>query len=245
MTYPVMILLWLLSMAFMLGCSKNDTASSSVGIVYKSGDIGDETTNNSGSAQKLDTRQLNEKLRSMTNDDLFQFALTCGNQGNYSEAVAAYDKILETDKNYPDLYYYQGLLYRDMGMLDEAICAFQTAIVQNPNSAEAFYNLGYAYRCKGLHSEAIPEYKKSLALISEKKTKQRAYIHYNLGFSCFSSGLIDDAIREFQKALVYKPKDREIHQKLGIAYSAKGWADKAKDEFLLYQTDGEHIKEIP
>ena len=43
----------------------------------------------------------------MSNDDLFQFALDCGNQGNCSEALAAYDKILETDKNYPDLYYYQ------------------------------------------------------------------------------------------------------------------------------------------
>ncbi len=245
MKYAIAILLGLLPTAFMLGCSKEDTTSQKVGILYKSGGAGDETTNDSGSPQKSDIQQLNAKLRSMNNNDLFQFALTCGNQGSYSEALAAYNKILETDKNYPDLYYYQGLLYRDMGLVDEAICAFQTAITQNPNSAEAYYNLGYAYRCKGLHIEAIPEYRKSLALISEKKTKQKAYIHYNLGFSYFSSGLIDDAISEFQKALAYKPKDRDIHQKLGIAYATKGWADKAKDEFSLLHADDKPVKKIP
>ncbi|MEK6558918.1 MAG: tetratricopeptide repeat protein [Planctomycetota bacterium] len=231
---------------FILGCSKDDTASSTnVGILYKSGGINGEGIKNTPDIHKPDIQQINNRLKIMSNNDRFQFALDCGNQGKYSEALAAYNMILETDKNYPDLYYYQGLLYRDMGMLDEAICAFQTAITQNPNSAEAHYNLGYAYRCKGLHSEAIPEYRKALELIPENKAKQLAYVHYNLGFSCFSSGMIDDAISQFNKALAYKPKDKEIHQKLGIAYTAKGWADKAKDEFLLCTENDKPIKKIP
>ncbi|MCR4321368.1 MAG: tetratricopeptide repeat protein [Candidatus Brocadiaceae bacterium] len=241
----VVILLGFLLVASMLGCSKDDTSYPKAGIIYKSRGIGDENPSDLQTSQKLDVQQLNDKLRSMSNDDLFQFALDCGNQGNCSEALAAYNKILETDKNYPDLYYYQGLLYRDMGMMDEAICAFQTAITQSPDSAEAHYNLGYAYRCKGLHSEAIPEYQKSLKLISENKTKQKAYIHFNLGFSYFSNGMIDDAIGQFKKALAYKPKDKEIHQKLGIAYTAKGWTDKAKDEFSLYHEQDKPVKKIP
>ena len=241
----VVILPGFLLVASMLGCSKDDTSYPKVGIVYKSQGIGDESPSDLQASQKPDVQQLQDKLRSMSNDDLFQFALDCGNQGNCSEALAAYNKILETDKNYPDLYYYQGLLYRDMGMMDEAICAFQTAITQNPDSSEAHYNLGYAYRCKGLHSEAIPEYQKSLKLIPENKTKQKAYIHFNLGFSYFSNGMIDGAIDEFKKALAYKPKDKEIHQKLGIAYTAKGWTDKAKDEFILYHEQDKHAKKIP
>jgi tetratricopeptide (TPR) repeat protein len=241
----VAIIPGILLAAFMLGCSKDDTASPKAGIIYNSGDTGGEAAADSQSSRKLDVPQLQDKLRAMSNDDLFQFALACGNQGNCSEALAAYNKILETDKNYPDLYYYQGLLYRDMGMVDEAICAFQTAIAQNPGSAEAHYNLGYAYRCKGLHNEAIPEYQKSLELIHKNKTKQKGYIHFNLGFSYFSNGMIDDAIGQFKKALAYKPKDKEIHQKLGIAYTAKGWTDKAKDEFSLYHEQDKPIKKIP
>lgn len=234
---------------FMLSCSKNDATYPNIGILYNSKGVGDEISKGENphrdAPTTLNPQQINDKLKSMSNNDLFQFALTYGNQGKYSEALAAYNKILETDKGYPDIYYYQGLLYRDMGLLDEAICAFQTAVTQNPNSAEAYYNLGYAYRCKGLHSEAIPEYQKSLDIIPETKTKQKASIHYNLGFSYFSNGLIDDAINEFNKALTYKPKDKEIHQKLGIAYTAKGWTDKAKDEFSLYHADNKPTKKIP
>ena len=234
------LLLFIFSFIFTtIGCSKENATHTSIGSVYKSKNLDNKNTR---SPDNLDIQQINGKLSLMSNDDLFQFALDCGNQGNCSEALAAYNKILETDKNYPDLYYYQGLLYRDMGLLDEAVCAFQTAITQNPDSAEAHYNLGYAYRCKGLHNEAIPEYQKSLELIHENKTKQKAYIHFNLGFSYFSNGMIDGAIDEFKKALAYNPKDREIHQKLGIAYTAKGWTDKAKDEFSLFNLNEKPTK---
>ena len=54
--------------------------------------------------------------------------------------------------------------------------------------------------------------------------------------------MIDDAIAEFNRALAYKPNDNEIHQKLGIAYTAKGWADKAKYEFALYHQDDIPVK---
>lgn len=243
----VVILLGFLLITPILGCGKDDTTSPKVGIIYKSGDNDEEnhTAGENGRSPVLTPQQIADKLKSMSNDDLFQFALDCGNRGNCSEALAAYDKILETDKNYPDLYYYKGLLYRDMGMMDEAICAFQTAITQNPDLPEAHYNLGYAYRTKGLHNEAIPEYQKSLELIPDNKTKQKAYIHYNLGFSYFSNGMIDGAIDEFKKALAYKPKDKEIHQKLGIAYTAKGWTDKAKAEFSLYQEQDKPVRKIP
>lgn len=222
---------------FTLSCSKSNPPHTNVGVIYKPNSINDEVLKQEASdvdTSTLDLKEINNKLELMRNNDLFSFALDAGNQGKYREALAAYNKILERDKNYPDVYYYQGLLYRDMGMRDEAICAFRTAVIQNPNSAEAHYNLGYAYRCKGLHREAIAEYQKALELIPDNKTKQRTYIHYNLGFSYFSHGLVDDAINEFNNALAYKPKDKEIHQKLGIAYTAKGWTNKAKDEFSLY-----------
>ena len=234
------LLLFIFSFIFTtIGCSKENATHTSIGSVYKSKNLDNKNTR---SPDNLDIQQINGKLSLMSNDDRFQFALKSGNEGRYQEAMAAYNVILDSDKNYPDIYYYQGLLYRDMGLLAEAVCAFQTAITQNPDSAEAHYNLGYAYRCKGLHNEAIPEYQKSLELIHENKTKQKAYIHFNLGFSYFSNGMIDGAIDEFKKALAYKPKDREIHQKLGIAYTAKGWTDKAKDEFSLFNLNEKPTK---
>ncbi|MCF6157454.1 MAG: tetratricopeptide repeat protein [wastewater metagenome] len=222
---------------FMVGCGKNDTPSTSVGILYTPGNIKNENHRDETSQQDASTavylQQLSNKLKVMNNDDVFRYALDLQNQGRYSEALAAYNKIIETDESYPEIYYHRGLLYRDMDAQDEAICAFQTAVIQNPDSAEIHYNLGYAYQRKGLYTEAITEYQKALGLISENKTKQKSSIHFNLGSSYFSQGSIDDAISEYEKVLTYNPRDKETHQKLGIAYTAKGWVDKAKNEFSL------------
>jgi tetratricopeptide (TPR) repeat protein len=237
------LLLFIFSLIFIIiGCNKENATHTSIGSVYKSKNLDNKNTR---SSYNLDIQQINGKLSPMSNDDRFQFALKSGNEGRYQEALAAYNVILESDKNYPDIYYYQGLLYRDIGLLDEAVCAFQTAIQQNPNSAEAHYNLGYAYRGKGLQNEAIAEYKKVLKLMSNNKSKQIASVHYNLGLSYFSKGMFDEAVNEYNKALALKPKNKEIHQKLGIAYTAKGWTDKAKDEFSIFNRNEKTNKKIP
>jgi Flp pilus assembly protein TadD len=57
--------------------------------------------------------------------------------------------------------------------------------------------------------------------------------------------MFDEAINEYNKALALKPKDKEIHQKLGIAYTAKGWTDKAKDEFSLFNLNEKPNNKIP
>ncbi|MGQ3684681.1 MAG: tetratricopeptide repeat protein [Candidatus Loosdrechtia sp.] len=218
-----------------LGCSKGDAPPPNHGIVYTAGHMKDGQhageQHGPDDSPDIDLEQISNKLSAMSTIDIFRYALDSQNQGKYAVAMAAYNIVLERDENYPDIYYHQGVLYRDMGMRDEAFSAFQKAVLRNPNSAVAYYNLGYAYRCKGLHSEAVAEYKKALALVPENNARQRASIHYHMGFSYFASGLVDDAIREFSQALAYKPKDKAIHQKLGIAYTAKGWSDKAKIEF--------------
>ncbi|MCF6148249.1 MAG: tetratricopeptide repeat protein [Candidatus Kuenenia sp.] len=216
-----------------LGCSKEDSQYTNIGVLYNPTDYTNKNTHTNTNNAKVSQQQIDEKLNHMNNDDLFQFALACGNQGSYSEALAAYNKILEHDTHYPRIYYHLGLLYRDMSLQDEAICAFQTDIAQNPGSPETHYNLGYAYQRKGLYNDAAGEYKQSLNFIPANKTQQQANIHYNLGDSYFSLGSIDEAIDEYKKALALKPENKIIHKKLGMAYRAKGWAEKAKEEFTI------------
>ncbi|MBM4054961.1 MAG: tetratricopeptide repeat protein [Planctomycetes bacterium] len=232
------ILFSLFCFCSVLGCGK-DSQYTNVGMLYNPNDYASENTHISINKAKPTQQQINEKLKNMSKDDIFQFALACGDQGNYSEALTAYNKILETDAHYPRIYYYLGLLYRDMGLLDEAICAFQTDLTKNHDSPEAHYNLAYAYQRKGLYNDAIGEYKQSLNFIPANKTQQKANIHYNLGDSYFSIGSIDESIDEYKKALAIKPENKILHKKLGIAYSAKGWTEKAKDEFSIH--DGSEI----
>ncbi|MDR4507139.1 MAG: tetratricopeptide repeat protein [Candidatus Brocadiaceae bacterium] len=243
MKHHCIILFCFVLIGILTSCSKGDIPYTNTGVIYTDDGAYTENSTATKNTEIPNQQQVNDKLEALNNKELFQLALSCGNQGNYSEALTVFNKILETDKNYPNLYYYQGIFYRNMNLTDEAICAFQTAISQNTNSAETHYNLGFAYEHKGLHHDAITEYQKALELVPENRAKQRAAIHLNTGISYYSEGSIDDAINEYKKALKYTPENNKIHQKLGIAYRAKGWENLAKEEFSVYQE--QHTKNNP
>jgi len=221
---------------FVLSCSKDDTKYSKVGILYRPNESKEEKQNTSSKVEMLTTDQVEEKLTSIDNNTkLFHHALRCKNQGDYSRALLALNILSERNNNYPKLFYHKGLIFRNMGLQDEAICAFQIAITQNPDFPEAHYNLGYAYQRKGLYTEAVEQYKKALKFIPDRKSRQKAHTHLHLGSAYFAMGLIDNAIVEYETANTFSPENEKIHQKLGIAYAAKGWKDKAKDEFSIYK----------
>ena len=60
MKYYVVILLGLLLVTPMLGCSKDDTSYPKMGIIYKSRGVGDENTRDLNTSRKHDVQQLNK-----------------------------------------------------------------------------------------------------------------------------------------------------------------------------------------
>ena len=60
----------------------------------------------------------------------------------------------------------------------------------------------------------------SCASVSEKDTQQ-ATAHYQLGVSYFNDGNIQPAFVELQKALELNPRDKEIHNAIGVIYLVK------------------------
>ncbi|MDO8743695.1 MAG: hypothetical protein Q7J76_01125, partial [Candidatus Brocadiaceae bacterium] len=69
----VVILLGFLLVTPMLGCSKDDTSYPKAGTVYKSKGIGykNHTVGANGRSPLHTFQQIDDKLRSMSNDDLF------------------------------------------------------------------------------------------------------------------------------------------------------------------------------
>lgn len=60
----------------------------------------------------------------------------------------------------------------------------------------------------------------SCASVTEEDIKNANY-HYQLGVSYLNDNNIQPAFVEFQKALEINPKDKEIHQALGVIYLSK------------------------
>lgn len=63
-------------------------------------------------------------------------------EASYEEALAAYNKAIELDSNYPDAWNGKGNTLRKLQLYEEALTAFKKAIELNPNNLKAWLGMG-------------------------------------------------------------------------------------------------------
>ncbi|MCK9376623.1 MAG: tetratricopeptide repeat protein [Syntrophobacterales bacterium] len=76
------------------------------------------------------------------------------NQGNYAQAIAAYQKTLAIAPGYPPSYNNLGIVYAKQGRLNEAVELFKSALRLSPGNLSYYRNLALAYTQQGKKSEA-------------------------------------------------------------------------------------------
>jgi tetratricopeptide (TPR) repeat protein len=172
-----------------------------------------------------------------------------GNQlykdGQYDEAIAAYEKFLEAN---PGLYQIQVSIadcYREKGEFDKAIALYNEVLSQSAAdatlgtemAAKALSGIGNCYLKQGRLEEAQGYFQKSI----EASPKDEV-LAYNVGEIFFSNQGLDQAIRYFEMAAQIKPDWPDPYLKLGYVYLNK--ADNAKaaesfEKFLALEPEGE------
>lgn len=75
-------------------------------------------------------------------------AVQLHHNGKLTEAIEAYQAILEEDSKNNNILYHLGLAYSNDEQTDNAIHAFQEVVKNNPKHAEAWNSLGHAYCLK-------------------------------------------------------------------------------------------------
>ena len=80
-----------------------------------------------------------------TAEEYWNSGNTCYKQGNLSQAISDFTKVIEINPNYAEAYNNRGLAYYIQGNLPQAILDFTKAIEINPNFAGAYNNRGVAY----------------------------------------------------------------------------------------------------
>ncbi len=143
-------------------------------------------------------------------------------KGTVNEAIAHFQKALQTKPDYAEAHYNLGIALFQKGSVDEAITQFQKALQTKPGYAEAHYNLGIALFQKGSVDEAIAHYQNAL-----QSKPDYVEAHNNLGNALLQKGNVDEAIAHFQKALEINPDSVPAHNNLGNALLQKGKADEA------------------
>lgn len=140
------------------------------------------------------------------------------------EALAAYEKALENDKELTEIYVPLGILYYKAGLIAKADELLTKAMAIAPNDAETQYFLGLIRSSQNRNAEALVAFNKA-------KTADPTYAEafFQAGETRIRLNKPEDAIADYTKATELKPAYFEAWLGLGAAnYEANKWEDAVK-----------------
>jgi protein O-mannosyl-transferase len=176
------------------------------------------------------------------NDTLYQWTIglnpSCGmahnnlglmleGRGQFDDAIAHYEKAMESKPNDWVVINNLGHAYLRQGRLNVAMACFQQALKIKPNYDKAHHNLGRVLFRQGRFGEAITHYQEALAIEPDDFEAEN-----DLGNALAGDEQYDKAIDHFQKALKIKPDYTEAHINLGNALAMRGRVDEAITHYL-------------
>jgi serine/threonine-protein kinase len=156
-----------------------------------------------------------------------------GERGDWREALAAANRVIELNADYSDGYTLRGLALMEKKDMREALADFQKAIELAPDGAWPRYNLGRALHQLGRYAEAEQAY---LSAIQVQPSSYGSYL--------FLAQLLatcpNDKVRDGKRAVEYATtacqrsrwKDPTCLDTLAAAYAEVGQFEEA----VLYQT---------
>ena len=158
-----------------------------------------------------------KKAEGLLLTDELKAALQEGNllfdQGQYSEAIASYQKILE---DYPDAYIISkniGNSYFQMEDYDKAIENYQKVLDKDSANQDAMLLIGNSYFNKGEQETALEWYAKmEFEKISDPD------VLFNIGTNYYNLGKYDEALRYYERSVEIKEDFEDGLYQLGLAY---------------------------
>lgn len=111
----------------------------------------------------------------------------------------------------------------------DAEVAYRKGLQKNEKSFEANYNLGNALFKQKKYADALEQYKNSVALQPNSKTKLAAALH-NEGNALLSEQKIEESITAYKNALKANPTDNETRYNLAYAQTLLKKQQQQKDQ---------------
>jgi tetratricopeptide (TPR) repeat protein len=121
-------------------------------------------------------------------------------QKEYAEAIRAYKKILESDRNNAQVLDKIGVGYQELLDLHQAENYYKKAAKADKTFASAVNNIGTVEYERKHYSKAVRYYKKALKIRTDMAT-----IYTNLGYAYFEQKHYLDAMSAFHQALLIDP----------------------------------------
>ena len=148
------------------------------------------------------------------------------NRALIEESVTHFNRALELNPGFSQVYNNLGTALLNLGRLDEAKAKYEAALRLKPGDAEVHYNLGLVLERMGRPEESLAATRAALKIRPAYPEAQAI-----LGNALQSLGRLDEAIAAYREALRLKPNDSETHHNLGTALGRQGRAEEAAAEF--------------
>ena len=156
------------------------------------------------------------------------------NQGQYEQALTAFDTALELDDEQPALWANVGNAHSKLNQNEQAIEAYQRAIELAPEDPTLYQNMGGLYASMGDTEKARELYQKAVGLSAYGDPKDAAVNYYNMGVTFINSGQTEDAIEALTKALEADPEYSEAHYQLGLSMLGAGKMEESLAHLKMY-----------
>ena len=147
-------------------------------------------------------------------------------------SIVDFDKAIELNPNYADVYYFRANAYYKIDNFDKSIADYSKALELNPKGSNIYFSRSEAYSKKGQHGRAIHDLNKAIELVPNDPS------YYNArGMEFLEIKKYNDAERDFKKGLSLDPNDMSLMGSLSELYSelrnfdeACQWLQKSIDK---------------
>ncbi len=156
------------------------------------------------------------------------------NQGEYEQALTAFNTALELDDQQPALWANVGNTRSKLNQNDQAIEAYQKAIDLAPEDPTLYQNMGGLYASIGDTEKARELYQKAVSLSAYGDPKDAAINYYNMGVTFINSGNTEEAIEALTNALEADPEYAEAHYQMGISMLGTGQMEESASHLKKY-----------
>jgi tetratricopeptide (TPR) repeat protein len=151
------------------------------------------------------------KLIQITN--LLKKGAELNQQGNFEEALIAYDQVIIIKPDDAEAYYYRGMILCQVDRFEEALISFDQAIVINPNHAGTFNNRGVALKELSRFNDAIDAYNKAIAI-----EPTDAHFYYNRGYVLQKCNHFNEAAVSYEQSIAIKPDYVDAYNNLANTF---------------------------
>jgi predicted Zn finger-like uncharacterized protein len=154
----------------------------------------------------------------------FLAAVTLTRLGRFDDALAAFVRVSETDKDFPGLALERGRLYEESGRIAEALKEYEAALARAPEDQELMVRVGCARVVAGRGADADKLLQQVL-----KERPRSAEVYHCLGRSALQQSNPGDALRLLERAVALDAGQATYHLYVAWVANELGRTNAAED----------------